>query len=124
LDASREDVSGCIPLFSSLLHWDDCDVPFAHNQVAVIMIGQSLSDLGIIQTANAYGTVTLCLQQLLAPFMSVDAAALRMFGYNRRDLIGKNIDVLVPEPMSSAHHSYMTKYIQTGREVCFAAFYA
>ena len=65
-------------------------------QVAVISIGQGSTDLGIIQSANA--------------------TALRLFGYTRRDLIGRNIDVLVPEPLATVHQSFMLKYIQTGRE--------
>jgi PAS domain S-box-containing protein len=62
----------------------------------VISIGQGSTDLGIIQSANA--------------------TALRLFGYTRRDLIGRNIDVLVPEPLATVHQSFMLKYIQTGRE--------
>ena len=49
--------------------------------------------------------------------MYVFDAALRMFGYTRRDMIGRNINVLVPEPMSTVHQQYMLRYISTGREV-------
>ncbi len=69
----------------------------SREDVAVITIGQSTTDLGIIQTANA--------------------PALRMFGYNRRDLLGLNIDVLVPQPLATVHQYFMLKYIESGREV-------
>jgi PAS domain S-box-containing protein len=44
-----------------------------------------------------------------------------MFGYARRDLIGRNINTLVPEPMSTVHQQYMLKYITTGKEASCAA---
>jgi PAS domain S-box-containing protein len=34
----------------------------------------------------------------------------RMFGYEREELIGKSIDVLVPEHLRKAHHSHREKY--------------
>lgn len=42
-----------------------------------------------------------------------------MFGYNRRDIIGQNIDIIVPEPLATVHHLYMLHYLSTGREVSF-----
>ncbi len=44
-------------------------------------------------------------------------AALKMFGYTRRDMIGKNINVVVPEPLATVHRKFMLKYIETGTEV-------
>ncbi len=44
-----------------------------------------------------------------------------MFGYARRDLIGRNINTLVPEPMSTVHQQYMLTYITTGKEASCAA---
>lgn len=45
-----------------------------------------------------------------------------MFGYNRRDLVGLNIDVLVPQPLATVHQYFMLKYIESGREVPYSAF--
>lgn len=91
-------------------------------QIAVITIGQSMSNLGVIETANLMGKLTLWMYSyrwfthhdcLIIDWMP----ALRLFGYAKRDLIGKKIDVIVPEPFASMHHQYMLRHIQSGREV-------
>lgn len=45
---------------------------------------------------------------------TVNPAALRMFGWEASELIGRNISVLMPEPHRSAHDSYLANYLQTG----------
>lgn len=37
-----------------------------------------------------------------------------MFGYGRGELDGKNVSVLMPQPFSSRHHSYISNYLTTG----------
>ncbi len=44
-------------------------------------------------------------------------AALQLLGYSKRELVGKNISILVPQPMSAAHDSYIAAYCATGTEV-------
>jgi two-component system sensor kinase FixL len=41
-------------------------------------------------------------------------AAERMFGYSRDELLGKNVRVLMPQPMSDQHDTYLENYLQTG----------
>ncbi len=45
---------------------------------------------------------------------SVNPATLRMFGYNEDELVGRNISMLMPEPFSSQHDSYIKRYVDTG----------
>lgn len=42
---------------------------------------------------------------------------MRMFGYAKREIVGRNISVVVPEPMCSAHDSYLRNYVTSGTEV-------
>ncbi len=44
-------------------------------------------------------------------------AALKLFGYSKREMIGANINSLIPEPISTVHQQYLTNYIRTGHEV-------
>jgi PAS domain S-box-containing protein len=42
-------------------------------------------------------------------------AAQKMFGYSAREVLGKNISILMPEPYRSAHDGYIGRYIATGK---------
>ena len=37
-----------------------------------------------------------------------------MFGYSQKELVGKNVASIVPEPMASMHQRFLTKYMETG----------
>ncbi len=44
---------------------------------------------------------------------SFNSAALKMFGYSRKEIIGKNVNILTPEPHYSLHNSYIKNYLNT-----------
>lgn len=73
----------------------------SREDLAVIVISHSLSNLGVIESANA--------------------TALTMFGYSRRDMVGKNISIVVPPPMNAKHDAYLRRYLDTGRLVVSSA---
>lgn len=45
---------------------------------------------------------------------SVNEATLKMFGYQLNELLGVNINILVPSPHKEHHDTYLKTYIQTG----------
>ncbi len=45
----------------------------------------------------------------------VNAAAQKLFGYSSRELIGTNVDRLMPAEHSIAHSGYMKNYLETGK---------
>ncbi len=45
---------------------------------------------------------------------TINPAGARLFGYEPPELIGKSINVLMPEPYSSQHDSYIERYLRTG----------
>ena len=68
-----------------------------------------------ISTVETLGVMSVsCLPSSLGIFTDVNAATLKMLGYNRRDIVGRNSNIVIPEPISSIHQQYLVDYMHTG----------
>lgn len=64
----------------------------------------------VVETA-AEGIITIGADGIIE---TVNRAACSMFGYTAEELIGRPVDLLMPEPHRSHHSEYLARYLRTG----------
>lgn len=74
----------------------DIEIDVAAEGMGVVLCSDNPSNLGEILQANP--------------------AAIRAYGYTRKELIGKNVAMLCPEPIQSMHDAHILNYLRTGKE--------
>jgi PAS domain S-box-containing protein len=51
----------------------------------------------------------------LGEIVNVNVGATRLFGYSQSEIVGMNLNSLMPMPFSSYHNSWMSSYNETGK---------
>lgn len=71
--------------------------PFSDTSetAAVVRVSSDLSSVGLITNTNP--------------------VALRLFGYTKREMIGRDMSVLLPEPISSIHSIFLKSFLRDGK---------
>lgn len=69
----------------------------AAESLALVRVSSRPQDMGIIAGVNAQ--------------------AAKLFGYNRRELVNRDVDAIIPAPIGEVHGMLLGRYMATGREV-------
>lgn len=87
----------------------DCLDELTHTEESLLLSEERLQ--AILKTAvdaiisiNAGGIID-----------SINPATEKMFGYSKEELIGQNVSMLMPSPLSETHTDYIQSYIKTGK---------
>lgn len=72
------------------------DFDLSNDNVSVVRIDATPGKLGIIVDANP--------------------AACKLFGYMRREIVGKSVNTLIPPPMCHVHQRWLQMYMASGVE--------
>ena len=71
--------------------------PFSDTSetAAVVRVSSDLLSVGLITSANP--------------------VALRLFGYTKREIVGRDMSILLPEPVASVHSVFLKSFLRDGR---------
>jgi len=83
----------------------------AQQQQAATELSDSEERLRAILDTAVEGIITIDERGLIESF---NQAAEKIFGYHASEVVGKNVNVLMPSPHQEAHDSYLANYRRTG----------
>ena len=107
---------GVCPLRRDPDFW--CEVRCLPLEEAVVVVVRDVTERrmtemryrSIVETA-ADGILVIDEDGVIA---SINSAAERIFGYSSEELAGRNVSLLMPEPVRSEHDSYLRRYLEGG----------
>lgn len=84
---------------------------YVDDEVAPTQTAEVVAELRALFDAAVEGIIVIDQKGMITAF---NRAAERLFGYEATEIIGRPVNVLMPEPDRSAHDSYLARYLQTG----------
>lgn len=73
---------------------------------------QAIADIEARELLFMQGVITINEKGIIESF---NQPSERLFGYSAEEVIGKNVNILMPEPYKSRHNGYIADYLKTGK---------
>jgi PAS domain S-box-containing protein len=83
----------------------------ASNMIAALNLQEGLTQAIVDKAADGIITINES-----GEILSFNNTAKRIFGYDSEEVLGKNINILMPEPYHSAHDAYLMNYLTSGQQ--------
>lgn len=90
----------------------DLHIEVAERKNALEALEKSEKNLEAIMDNVVDGIVTIDEQGVIRSFNS---SAEKLFGFNIEEVLGKNVNMLMPEPEKSEHSGYVNRFLKSGR---------
>lgn len=84
----------------------------ALRQGSAARVQEEQAVLRAVMDTSADGVITIDEAGLVRSFSQ---AAETLFGYRESEIVGRNVNLLMPEPDRSAHDGYLRRYLETGQ---------
>ncbi len=110
------------------IEWFDAPLTDENSRlVALLCIGQDITEQKRAQRLlhDSQARLSAVLETAVDAIVTIDdtgvvtsfnPAAERIFGYRATEVIGHDVNVLMPEPYHSEHHRYISNYLNTGKK--------
>ena len=74
---------------------------------------QTVEQLNAILNGSVFAIITIDESGIISLF---NTAAVKMFGYSASEVVGQDVNILMPDPYASEHRQYVDNYIATGKK--------
>ncbi len=83
------------------------------QKLTEVKVLESKNKTDAILAASTNGIITINENGIIETF---NPAAETIFGYSENEILGKNVNLIVPEEHASKHNSYIKNYLETGKK--------
>jgi len=115
----KSGIKGLLPLDNEIYRWQYIEIsePGAEREFLCLgfpLDGEALEFSELLSKILDHSIDGMITVNTEGKILSFNLAAERLFGYEAREVLGKNVSMLMPLPYAEKHDDYMSAYLETG----------